>query len=177
MVWGKRGWNNCWFVERDCITWDHNGKRRDFFLWGRGGLSTCLGFVGQEVDAAGLGISPFPCWKFEPWEAAPGYWTLRWAVVFRGTAQSKRQREWFIWASVNAASCISKSFLSWPHKKEEAACVCSGAWRVELLLPSLGSSSVRRNVSFYITLLSAFDTLCEGPSSSDHRWSGMAWRW
>ena len=52
--------------------------------------------------------------------------------------------------------------------------MCSSAWRVELLLPSLGSSSVRRNVSFYITFLSAFDTLCEGPSSSDHRWSGMA---
>ena len=52
--------------------------------------------------------------------------------------------------------------------------MCSGAWRVELLLPSLGSSSVRRNVSFYITVLSAFDTLCEGPTSSDPRWSGMA---
>lgn len=36
------------------------------FCKGRGGLSTCLGFVGQEVDAAGLGISPFPCWKFKP---------------------------------------------------------------------------------------------------------------
>lgn len=33
---------------------------------GRGGLSTSLGFVGQEVDAAGLGVFPFPCWEFKP---------------------------------------------------------------------------------------------------------------
>ena len=38
---------------------------------GKGGLSMCLGFVGLEVGAAGLGISPFLSWKFKPCEAAP----------------------------------------------------------------------------------------------------------
>lgn len=46
---------------------------KDFLFVRERGLSTCLGFVGLEVDAAGLGISPFPCWKFKAREAAPGY--------------------------------------------------------------------------------------------------------
>lgn len=86
-------------------------------------------------------------------------------------------REWFIGASVNAAYCISKSFLSWPHKKRRRL-VCVPAPSICRFVASLGRSSVRRNVSFYITfflLLTLWGAvrvhLC------DHRWSGMAWKW